>query len=208
MGLIGPREIHLKTGWAFIAPINIGFNYWYTYFMSTASWIIYTILNDLVCFAALSAHLFLREVSSAVLAWSDIRCSCVRLHQLREALNTVNVPTSVAVNCNIGKAELLITWSARPADLSWHMVSRQGRRYHAYRNVRLVNYNHWLRVHSLTTTTLHYTLDELYGGTLSSNDSLITSSLVSHKWCQVQFLDMLIAEPWTFYAAPVSTTLK
>lgn len=59
---------------------------------------IYTILiKDLVIFAVLSAQLFLREVTSAE----------------RGAL-----VMAVAVNCNIGKAELLITCSARPADLS------------------------------------------------------------------------------------------
>lgn len=128
---------------------------------------IYTILiKDLVIFAALSAQLFLREVTSAE-----------RGAQL--STSTSALVMAVAVNCNISKAELLITCSARPADLSWHTLSRQGRRYHAYHNVRHFNTstapNHWLRAH-----LLHYILDEVYG-TLSCNDSLITSSLLSLK---------------------------
>lgn len=68
--------------------------------------VIYTIvIKDLVIFAALSAQLFLREVTSAE-----------RGAQL--LTSTSALVMAVAVNCNIGKAELLITCSARPADLS------------------------------------------------------------------------------------------
>lgn len=80
-------------------------------------------LSDICC---VERQLFLREVTSAE-----------RGAQL--STSTSALVMAVTVNCNIVKAELLIACSARPADLSWHTLSRQGRRYHAYHNVRHFN---------------------------------------------------------------------